>query len=64
MFGAAVAALALSPSSSDNSEVQELKTRVALLERELRHQNQIFQRDIQIALLESSLAAFGRSPAL
>lgn len=55
MFGAAIAALALSSSSSDSSEVQELKTRIALLEQKLSHQKQIFQRDIQIALLESSL---------
>ncbi len=55
MFGAAVAALALSPNSSDSTEVQELTTRVALLEQQLEHQNEIAQRDTQIALLESRL---------
>ena len=55
MFGAAVAALALSPNSSDTTEVQELTTRVALLEQQLEHQNEIAQRDTQIALLESRL---------
>lgn len=55
MFGAAIASLALSSSNSDSSEVQDLKTRNALLEQELSHQNQIAQRDLQIALLESRL---------
>ena len=55
MFGTAVAALALSPNDSDNNEVQELTSRVALLEQQLEHQNEIAQRDIRIALLESRL---------
>lgn len=55
MFGAAVAALALSPDNSNNTEIQELKTRVILLEQELQHQREIAQSNTQIALLESRL---------
>ena len=55
MFGTAVASLALSPNSSNTTEVQKLTTRVALLEQQLEHQNEIAQRDIQLALLESRL---------
>lgn len=60
MFGAAVAALALSPDNSDSTEVQELATRVALLEQQLEHQSEIAQRVTQIALLESRLERLDR----
>ena len=62
MFGVAVAALTLSPNISDNSEVQELQTRVEILEQQLEHQKEIAQRDTQIALLESRLEILDQIP--